>query len=310
MPALTLSFIAAWIAWSAAPAAATGVWPFEIAAETGERSDLRVNWDGSEYIVTDALAPVTAHGTCRIDPPGGNTVRCPPRVGYLRIVLSGQDDRAVIAAEPGTNPLVIGGAGSDAITLLSPGAALGQDGDDVLIGGAGQDELYGGNGNDVLQARGGGSDVLDCGPGRDLVEFDPSDWGGKRGDFLGRSGCEGADFERPLLDRIFGTRISERRRSVRIPIACSRTGCGGRIRLTSAQAELRALRYVLRDARWVRVRFPAGSRRTTARVKLSARDHRALLKVARGGADLNLIGELTDAAGHEQRSENFLLLSR
>jgi hypothetical protein len=304
---LALALVA--FALQPAPSFAGTAYPGGFEDNAGETNILAVGFDGTEYVITDTGAPLSVASGCRLESPGSTIARCPPVAGRLQIGLGYGDDQATVAAQAGTHPVVRGGFGADTITLLALGGVLtGDGGNDVLTGGPDRDRLSGGVGDDTILARSGGSDLLDCGPGADRVEADVFDWGGERLGLPSDDGnCEGVDLTRPVLEGLTGVYVKPGRRRIRIPVICSKRFCSGRVKFRSV-TPLDGPAYVLRDARWARARFPGGGRRGSARVRLSARDHRALLKISGDASDATMLVELFDRAGHRHRSfGNFLM---
>lgn len=80
--------------------------------------------------------------------------------------------QATYSASAVNKVVFYGWDGNDSFTNKTPLAAtaLGQDGDDKLVGGSGTDTLDGGTGNDTLNG-GAGSDTLDGGSGNDTYTF-------------------------------------------------------------------------------------------------------------------------------------------
>jgi hypothetical protein len=310
MTRLGTTVVLAVVALAASPAAARAgtVTPSGFQAGAGETNVLTVSFDGTEHVISDAGAPLLVAPGCRLDPPESATARCSLGDGF-GVWLGDGDDQATVATEPQTHPLIVGEAGDDTITLLATGGvAVGEEGDDVLIGGPNPDRLIGEAGRDTILARGGGTDLLDCGAGTDRIEIDGQDWGGSElGDPWDDGACEGGELTRPVLDGLTGVSLRPGTRRIKIPLECSKRFCSGRVRFVSVET-LEGVAYRLRAPRWARARFPGGRRRGWARVTLSRRDHRALLKISGDASDATMLVELRDRVGHVQRSIGTFLI--
>jgi Ca2+-binding RTX toxin-like protein len=140
-------------------------WHFQ--AAPGERNDIRVEYAGGGYLITDEAALPT--GCPAVGP---HTVRC---VGASSLnIYAGDGDDTVVGA-----PYTDGGAGDD---HLSGGSARGGTGDDVLIGSRYEDGLDGGPGRDRIRGLGGDDDLshgeaMDGGPGKDTLKFPGAEHG-------------------------------------------------------------------------------------------------------------------------------------
>ena len=186
----------------------------EVADESGERNDLRIELSESRVVVRESgPAPLVTGAECRRH--SARVVSCAVTSPTLEVKAGRGDDRVRIAVSDFT-PLaaVEGGAGDDRLEVTDGQAGLdggpGRDSlrggpdDDDLQGGPGQDELAGGPGADVLVGDGSragiAADRLDGGPGRDRVDYR----GHRRGVTvrLGSSGPAGARGEGDRLRRI------------------------------------------------------------------------------------------------------------
>jgi Ca2+-binding RTX toxin-like protein len=133
---------------------------WEFRAAPGERNDIRVEYRGGAYLITDKAALPT--GCPAVGP---NTVRCTG--GALQVYAGDGDD--IVRGAPYAN----GGPGDD---RLIGGDAWGGTGDDVLVGSRDEDGLNGGPGRDRISGLGGDDDIsngeiIDGGPGTDTLKF-------------------------------------------------------------------------------------------------------------------------------------------
>ena len=155
-----------------------------ISAAAGDVDRINVGTDGEDVLVTGPPGSVTPGGGC--DPLGSTGADCGPyaSVTFVAAILGDRNDRlrVIWPFGDGSPPAV---------------QALGEGGDDRLIGGSGESELIGGAGDDRLggehpccgDPNEAGEDVLAGGPGADLL------FGGDDDDELdGGPGADTADY--------------------------------------------------------------------------------------------------------------------
>jgi hypothetical protein len=160
-----------------------------------------VRYDGTGYIVTGAMAPITAGPGCLVT--DLHAITCVGPIASAELFGSDGDDNFDLTGVPvpvvgsggrGDDSLnagvagsrLYGGPGRDHLTGGSQSDVLrGGPGDDWIEGRGGSDSIFGGAGDDVLQAGNGTQELLIGGPGRDLLE------GGAGSDIL--QGNNGAD---------------------------------------------------------------------------------------------------------------------
>jgi Ca2+-binding RTX toxin-like protein len=162
-------------------------------AATGD--NITVSYDGTGYLVTDAVAFPTGNAQGCDSTGGGNSVHCPDGVQFILVDADGGADTVHIDASvpPSVQVRIDGGPGADSLyggpgnDILEagddsdPDLLVGGPGDDGLIGArtdqptpynSGKSTLIGGTGSDLLV---GGDpcngDSFDGGPGVDTASF-------------------------------------------------------------------------------------------------------------------------------------------
>lgn len=128
-------------------AVTAGVLDFDAAAGVANR--LRISRSGSDVVINDVAAPITAGAGCTQSVV--NEIRCTLPVGST-IDLSTGDQVDTLTAPNGFDLTVDAGAGNDRITS--------RNGDDTLVGGDGKDRLTSGLGADTLRGLAGNDTVV------------------------------------------------------------------------------------------------------------------------------------------------------
>ena len=145
----------------------TGGGEVRLSAPAGETNDVSVAKVGTNYVLTDLGAPLTAGAGCA--PVTANSASCPDvGVQTINVFLNDGNDKALVAdSVAGVSVQLDGSSGND--TLIG-----GQKTDDALVGDgsvAGNDMLTGRSGNDRLFG-GPGADTMDGGDGNDSFSGD------------------------------------------------------------------------------------------------------------------------------------------
>ncbi len=143
---------------SAATVTADGGGAITLSDAGSETNVVTVTVAGSEWVIGDTGAPLTAGTGCTQATP--NEARCPKTAARPTATLGGGEDTFTAADDGGW--VVYGEAGADRLV----GAA----GADTFFGGADADTLSAAGGNDRLDG-GTGDDTLDGGAGEDLITY-------------------------------------------------------------------------------------------------------------------------------------------
>jgi Ca2+-binding RTX toxin-like protein len=135
---------------------------YYIAGE-GEENDISISLVGSNYVLTDPGAPITAGPGCTAD---GNRAVCPAD-GIIGITMNTGDQADSARNNTWTPSTLSGGDGNDSLQ--------GGNGNDTLRGNRGLDVHSGGAGDDFIDTRGDRGDTVTCGVGNDFVNADSGD---------------------------------------------------------------------------------------------------------------------------------------
>jgi Ca2+-binding RTX toxin-like protein len=128
-----------------------------------EENDITISVVGSDYVLSDPGAVITAGPGCAAT---GNQAVC-PAAGIIGITVNTGDEADSARNNTSTPSTLSGGDGNDS---LQGGA-----GNDTLRGNRGLDAHYGNAGDDFVDTRGDKGDSVNCGVGNDLVNADPGD---------------------------------------------------------------------------------------------------------------------------------------
>ena len=132
-------------------------------AGAGEANNLTISLLGSNYVLSDPGATITAGPGCTAS---GNTASC-PAVGIIGITVNTGDGGDIARNNTATPSTLSGGDDNDRLE--------GGPGNDTLRGNRGLDTHSGGAGDDYLDSRGDKGDVVVCGTGNDTVRADAPD---------------------------------------------------------------------------------------------------------------------------------------
>jgi Ca2+-binding RTX toxin-like protein len=132
-------------------------------AGAGETSDLRISLVGSNYVLSDPGATISAGAGCTTS---GSSAVCSAS-GIIGITVNLGDGNDIAHNETLTPSTISGGDGNDRLE--------GGPGNDTLRGNRGLDAHSGGAGDDFIDSRGDKGDVVLCGTGNDLVRADEPD---------------------------------------------------------------------------------------------------------------------------------------
>jgi Ca2+-binding RTX toxin-like protein len=132
-------------------------------AGTGEANSLTISLTGTDYVLADTGATITAAPACIGT---GSSVTC-PAAAIIGITVSAGDGADSVTNTTATRSTLSGGDGNDSLE--------GGSGSDILRGNKGVDMHAGGAGDDFIDARGDRGDVVSCGDGNDTVMGDAAD---------------------------------------------------------------------------------------------------------------------------------------
>jgi Ca2+-binding RTX toxin-like protein len=164
--ALSLGISAVFAPFPAVAAAATAhieIKRIYYIAGPGEENDISISLVGSDYVLSDPGALITAGSGCSSS---GNQAVC-PAAGIIGITVNTGDGADSARNNTSTPSTLSGGDGNDSLQ--------GGNGNDTLRGNRGLDTHSGGAGDDFVDTRGDKGDVVTCGVGNDFVNADSGD---------------------------------------------------------------------------------------------------------------------------------------
>jgi Ca2+-binding RTX toxin-like protein len=132
-------------------------------AGPAEENDISISLVGSNYVLTDPGALITAGPGCTAS---GNQAVC-PAAGIIGITMNTGDEADSARNNTWTPSTLSGGDGNDSLQ--------GGNGNDTLRGNRGLDVHSGGAGDDFIDTRGDKGDTVTCGVGNDFVNADGGD---------------------------------------------------------------------------------------------------------------------------------------
>jgi Ca2+-binding RTX toxin-like protein len=132
-------------------------------AGTAEENDISISLVGSDYVLSDPGALITAGPGCTAS---GSQAVC-PAAGIIGITVNTADGADSARNNTSTPSTLSGGDGNDSLQ--------GGNGNDTLRGNRGLDAHSGGAGDDLIDTRGDKGDVVTCGVGNDFVNADNGD---------------------------------------------------------------------------------------------------------------------------------------
>jgi Ca2+-binding RTX toxin-like protein len=132
-------------------------------AGTAEENDISISLVGSDYVLSDPGALITAGPGCSAS---GNQAVC-PAAGIIGITVNTADGADSARNNTSTPSTLSGGDGNDSLQ--------GGNGNDTLRGNRGLDSHSGGAGDDFVDTRGDKGDSVTCGVGNDFVSADIGD---------------------------------------------------------------------------------------------------------------------------------------
>jgi Ca2+-binding RTX toxin-like protein len=132
-------------------------------AGTVEENDISISLVGSNYVLSDPGALITAGPGCTAS---GSQAVC-PAAEIIGITVNTADEADSARNNTSTPSTLSGGDGNDSLQ--------GGNGNDTLRGNRGLDTHSGGPGDDFIDTRGDKGDVVTCGVGNDFVNADSGD---------------------------------------------------------------------------------------------------------------------------------------